>query len=119
MSSKYKKEGPAEKIVISIARFAGSMIFVYAHIVFFAVWIIINIVRKDTFDPYPFIFLTLVVSLEAIFLSTFVLINQNRDLKRSERRAELDYAADRKTERDMHEVRKIIEEIEKILKKKQ
>ena len=114
----HKKEGLAEKAVNGIARFAGSMAFVYIHILIYGIWIISNISTFTTFDPYPFIFLTFIVSLEAIFLSTFVLINQNNDYKRSEKRAELDYAADRQTERDMHEVKKTVEEIKKILKKK-
>jgi uncharacterized membrane protein len=61
----------------AITRFAGSMMFVYLHIIWFAVWIIFGI------EGYPFGLLTMIVSLEAIFLSTFVMISQNRaDAKR-------------------------------------
>lgn len=71
------------------------MAFVYVHILWFALWIILNtgIFRFPPltgFDPFPFQFLTLVVSLEAIFLSTFVLIGQNNLGRLSERRADLD-----------------------------
>ena len=60
-----------------ITAFAGSMGFVYLHIVWFAVWIIFRV------EAYPFGLLTMIVSLEAIFLSTFVMISQNRaDAKR-------------------------------------
>jgi uncharacterized membrane protein len=60
-----------------ITRFAGSMAFVYFHIIWFAVWIIFGI------EGYPYGLLTMIVSLEAIFLSTFVMISQNRaDFKR-------------------------------------
>lgn len=60
-----------------VTRFAGSMTFVYVHIVWFAAWIGFRL------EPYPFGLLTMIVSLEAIFLSTFVLISQNRaDAKR-------------------------------------
>jgi uncharacterized membrane protein len=60
-----------------ITSFAGSMIFVYVHIVWFAVWILLRV------ESYPFGLLTMIVSLEAIFLSTFVMISQNRaDAKR-------------------------------------
>ena len=56
-----------------------------------ACWILINAVpRHPHIDPFPFTFLTLVVSLEAIFLSTFILISQNHDTKISERRNHLD-----------------------------
>jgi uncharacterized membrane protein len=65
------------RIADVITRFAGSMAFVYFHILWFAVWIIFGI------EGYPFGLLTMIVSLEAIFLSTFVMISQNRaDFKR-------------------------------------
>jgi uncharacterized membrane protein len=61
----------------AITRFAGSMRFVYLHVIWFAVWIIFRV------ENYPFGLLTMIVSLEAIFLSTFVMISQNRaDAKR-------------------------------------
>ena len=65
------------RIADVITRFAGSMAFVYFHVLWFAVWIIFGI------EGYPFGLLTMIVSLEAIFLSTFVMISQNRaDFKR-------------------------------------
>ena len=79
----------------AITSFAGSMAFVYIHTVWFGLWILLNvglihIPHISEFDPFPFGLLTLIVSLEAIFLSTFVLISQNRLACASERRAELD-----------------------------
>lgn len=60
-----------------ITRFAGSMKFVYIHIIWFSLWIVLGV------EDYPFGLLTMIVSLEAIFLSTFVMISQNRaDAKR-------------------------------------
>jgi uncharacterized membrane protein len=73
-----------------ITQFSGSMAFVYLHVVWFTVWIVGN-VYWWRFDPFPFGLLTLVVSLEAIFLSTFVLISQNRETARSEVRSEIDF----------------------------
>src|SRR5689334_23934633 len=65
------------RIADAITRFAGSMAFVYFHILWFAGWIIFGV------EGYPFGLLTMIVSLEAIFLSTFVMISQNRaDFKR-------------------------------------
>src|SRR6185369_2576390 len=55
-----------------ITAFAGSMVFVYVHIVWFTLWITLPV------EKYPFGLLTMIVSLEAIFLSTFVMIRQNR-----------------------------------------
>jgi uncharacterized membrane protein len=60
------------RIADRITQFAGSMAFVYLHIVWFSAWIIFGI------EGYPFGLLTMIVSLEAIFLSTFVMISQNR-----------------------------------------
>jgi uncharacterized membrane protein len=65
------------RIADHITRFAGSMLFVYIHIIWFGCWIGFGV------EKYPFGLLTMIVSLEAIFLSTFVMISQNRaDAKR-------------------------------------
>ena len=80
-----------ERLSEIVAAFCGSMAFVYLHIAWFGGWIIANEMLGDSaFDPFPFTFLTLVVSLEAIFLSTFILISQNHDTQLSERRNHLD-----------------------------
>lgn len=60
------------RIADAITAFAGSMAFVYVHIVWFAIWVALPV------EKYPFGLLTMIVSLEAIFLSTFVMISQNR-----------------------------------------
>ena len=81
--SSHRSESRQNRIADQITAFAGSMRFVYAHIVWFGIWIVLNVgllgflVGKG-FDPFPFGLLTMVVSLEAIFLSTFVMISQNR-----------------------------------------
>ena len=78
-------------IADTIAGFCGRMTFVWVHIVWFGVWIPINTLPHfKHFDPFPFQFLTLVVSLEAIFLTTFVMISQNRQGKVADRRNHLD-----------------------------
>ncbi len=68
-----------------ISNWTGSMNFIYFHVIWFTAWVVINTgyfpeVNKfiPVFDPFPFGLLTMIVSLEAIFLSTFILINQNR-----------------------------------------
>lgn len=73
-----------------ITGFAGSMRFIYIHVLWFAAWICLSTFGPK-FDPFPFGLLTLIVSLEAIFLATFVMISQNRQAARSEFRAELDF----------------------------
>ena len=68
-----QRERSAEnRIADSITRFAGSMQFVYLHVIWFTAWIVFRV------EDYPFGLLTMIVSLEAIFLSTFVMISQNR-----------------------------------------
>ena len=80
-----RAESVQNQIADSITTFAGSMMFVYIHLLWFAVWIIFRV------EKYPFGLLTMIVSLEAIFLSTFILITQNRQEARSELRAEFDF----------------------------
>ena len=72
-----RRQSAENRIADAITRFAGSMPFVYVHMLWFTLWIALGVER------YPYGLLTMIVSLEAIFLSTFVLISQNRaDAKR-------------------------------------
>ena len=85
----------SDRVSDAITRFSGSMMFVYFHIAWFGLWILLNVgvlalPFVGEFDSFPFGLLTMVVSLEAIFLSTFVLISQNRMSRLAEKRAELD-----------------------------
>jgi uncharacterized membrane protein len=79
------------RVADAITSFSGRMVFVYVHIVWFGVWIVLNTGRIGVrpFDPFPYGLLTMVVSLEAIFLSTLVLISQNRLSEESEHRTDL------------------------------
>jgi len=76
----------------AVTDFSGSMAFVHLHIVWFALWILVNTGRigLPVFDPFPYGLLTMIVSLEAIFLSTLVLITQNRQGEEIRHRADLD-----------------------------
>src|SRR5258708_4429092 len=71
----------------AIATHAGRMWFIVLHVVWFAVWIALNIRAHggSTFDPFPFSLLTMIVSLESIFLSLFILMSQNRSGLQAER----------------------------------
>jgi uncharacterized membrane protein len=75
-----RERGAQDRVADTITSCSGSMVFVYAHIVWFGVWILLNSGRFGVrpFDAFPYGLLTMVVSLEAIFLSTLVLITQNR-----------------------------------------
>ena len=100
-----------------IANFCGSMTFVWVHVAWFGGWIILNLIPgMKHIDPFPFTFLTLVVSLEAIFLSTFILISQNHDGKINERRNHLDLQinllSEQENTRMLHLLRAIAEKLE-------
>jgi uncharacterized membrane protein len=80
-----------EKIAEAISAFAGSMKFVYLHLAIYGGWIVANLgwLPVPKFDP-SFVILAMVASVEAIFISTFVMITQNRMSKVADRRADLD-----------------------------
>jgi uncharacterized membrane protein len=79
-----------DRAIDNITAFCGSVTFVWVHVAWFAAWIMLDVIRHgQTFDPYPYQLLTLIVSLEAIMLSTFILISQNRDAKLNDRRNHL------------------------------
>lgn len=95
----------------------GSVLFLALNAVWFIVWITINtnlIPGVEPFDPFPFGLLTMIVSLEAIFLAIIVLISQNRDAKVAELREEIDLQVNSIAET---EVTKIIEMLALLLKK--
>ena len=93
-----------------ITAFSGSMRFVALHVAWFAIWIGINLIGP-VFDPFPFGLLTMIVSLEAIFLSTFVLISQNRVEERQQAVAEHHYAETTLLERLLRENTRLTEEV--------
>ena len=89
------------KIVDWIAEFAGSIPFLLIHVVWFGTWILINTIKFPgipQFDPFPYGFLTLTVSLEAIFLSVFVLLSQNRQTAKDRVRSDIEYDVNLKAE---------------------
>jgi len=96
-----------ERIADRITRFAGSMVFVYLHVVIFGLWIFINvgwIPFIPRFDP-SLVILAMEASVEAIFLSTFVLITQNRMAALADKRADLDLQVSLLAE---HEITRLI-----------
>ncbi|HUS19721.1 MAG TPA: DUF1003 domain-containing protein [Terriglobales bacterium] len=88
------------KVADLIAEFSGSMPFLMVNGLWFAVWIVINTLPMGLpqFDPYPFGLLTMIVSLEAIFLSCFVLISQNRQAEKDHLRSDIEYDVNIKAE---------------------
>jgi uncharacterized membrane protein len=89
-----------QKIADWLAWFSGSMPFLISHTFWFIVWVSLNtiILRDKAFDPFPFGLLTMIVSLEAIFLACFVLISQNRQAEKDKVRADIEYEVNIKAE---------------------
>jgi uncharacterized membrane protein len=89
-----------QRIADWIAWFSGSMPFLMINGGWFIVWIVINTfgLGIPAFDPYPFGLLTMIVSLEAIFLSCFVLISQNRQAEKDRVRSDVEYEVNIKAE---------------------
>jgi uncharacterized membrane protein len=109
-----------DRIADIVTAFSGSMAFVYIHAVWFGLWVLLNvglihIPHISEFDPYPFGLLTMIVSLEAIFLSTFVLVSQNRLSEVSDKRAELDLQVNLLAEQKATKVLEMLDEIAKQL----
>jgi CRP/FNR family transcriptional regulator, cyclic AMP receptor protein len=91
---------PLQKVADWIAWFSGSMPFLMINGGWFIIWIVLNTlpVGIPAFDPYPFGLLTMIVSLEAIFLSCFVLVSQNRQAEKDRVRADIEYEVNIKAE---------------------
>lgn len=103
-----------EKVADLITKFAGSISFAIFHVVWFSAWIALNtdiLPSFHKFDPYPFGFLTLIVSLEAIFLSIFVLMSQNRESKITDIREELNFQITLQSEQEISKLIAMMEQV--------
>ena len=110
---------PADRTADLVSQFAGSMSFVLLHVAWFGLWIAFNslpfLPPAWQFDPFPFTFLTFMVSLEAIFLSTFILISQNHEERLAQRRAHLDLQINLLSEQENSLMLRMLEAIERKL----
>src|ERR1044071_6382301 len=95
-----------QRIADWLAWFSGSILFLFLHALWFGAWIalntgLVNVPGLSGFDPFPFGLLTTIVSLEAIFLSTFVLISQNRQVEKDKVRGDIEYDVNIKAEMEI------------------
>src|SRR5512138_3174469 len=104
-----------QRIADVIAEFSGSIPFLVLNAIFFAVWLIMNAFPNFAFDPYPFGLLTMIVSLEAIFLSIFVLVSQNRQAAKDRLAAEVDHQVNTKAELETGLVLQRLDDLEQSL----
>ncbi|MHB0770501.1 DUF1003 domain-containing protein [Bradyrhizobium sp. 5.13L] len=106
-----------QKLADVITAFAGSMTFVYLHLVAFGFWIVANlqwIPGLTAWDP-TFVVLGMIASVEAIFLSTFVLISQNRMATEADKRADLDLQISLLTEHELTKVADVLNQVSRRL----
>jgi uncharacterized membrane protein len=103
----------SDRIADAIGGFTGSLKFVVIHAIWISAWLLWNSLAPDSWrwDPFPFILLSVMVSCEAIFLSTFVLMKQNRMSKREDLRAQLDLQINLLSEREMTLVLQLLQRI--------
>jgi CRP/FNR family transcriptional regulator, cyclic AMP receptor protein len=104
-----------QKVADWIAAFSGSMPFLVINAVVFFIWIILNvdlIPRLRAFDPFPFGLLTMWVSLEAIFLSIFVLISQNRQAQKDRIRSDVEYDVNLKAELEIANLHEKVDRVQ-------
>jgi len=110
----YKLTGISTKVADAIAGYAGTVGFFMLHVIWFTIWVLANTGQfgpEYMFDPFPFGLLTMIVSLEAIFLSTFILMSQNVAAKKSEMRAEHEYQVNLETEKNVAEILAMVKDI--------
>jgi len=91
---------PIDRLTDAVARVAGSTPFIVLHAIWFAAWIVLNATRF-AFDPFPYSLLNLVVALEAVFLTSVVLMTQNHMARLAERRAHLDLQVNLLSEQEL------------------
>jgi uncharacterized membrane protein len=103
----------SDHLADQITAFSGSMLFFYLNALWFAIWIPLNLgwFGVEPFDPFPFGLLTMIVSLEAIFLATFVLISQNRQALQADRRQKVNMQVDMLAEQEVTKLMHMVAEI--------
>lgn len=108
------------KVADWISEFSGSLPFLFIHVGIFFVWIVLNagpLARTSIggFDPFPFGLLTMVVSLEAIILSVFVLLSQNRQVARDRVRNDIEYQVNLKAELEIAHLHEKVDELHEMI----
>ena len=97
-----------ERVTDLVSAAVSSTGFILFHIAWFSSWIVFNVFASQRFDPFPFSLLTLMVSLEAIVLTGFVLMSQNRMTQLADRRAHLDLQVNLLAEQELTAILKVV-----------
>ena len=110
-----------QKAADFVTKWAGSWGFIIGFIIFLVIWTSINttwIIFGKTWDPYPFILLNLILSCLAAIQAPIILMSQNRSAQRDRLRAEYDYAVNRRAKKEIEEIQKQLNRIERVMMKK-
>ena len=109
-----EQRSSSERLADAIGGFAGSLPFIAVHLVFLLAWLLVNdgeIPWARPFDPYPFSLLGVIVAVEAVILSSFILMRQNRMMRRGERRDHLNLQVDLLAEKEITKVLQMVRAI--------
>ncbi len=110
-----QKRSTLQVITDKLVSWSGTVAFLFANIAIFAIWILWNRGR-GSFDPFPFVLLTTIVSLEAIILAILVLVSQNRQSRIADLRQEIDMQVNLVTEEEITKLLKLVAGLYKALK---
>ena len=112
-----QKWSTKQRIADKVTKLAGSWSFILILTLLLIVWLLINVYDLFyKFDPYPFVFLNLVLGIINVILAPIILMSQNRESQRDRLRAEYDYQLNKKAEREIEEIKKQLDRIERKLK---
>jgi uncharacterized membrane protein len=109
-----ERRSRSERLADAVAGFAGSLSFVMVHLMLVIAWLLVNsgkILFIRPFDPYPFSLLGAIVAVEAVILSSFILMRQNRMMRRGERRGHLNLQVDLLAEKEITKVLQMVRAI--------
>jgi len=107
-----------ETVAARVAAFVGHPFYILVHVIWFGAWIAVNtgfVMLGRRFDDFPFSLLGILISIEAIFVTGFLLITQNRQTGYADKRAELDYEVNVRTYRELGEIKRMLRDIQRRL----
>jgi uncharacterized membrane protein len=106
-----------QRIADRVTKLAGSWTFIIILSILLITWFLINVYELIyKFDPYPFVFLNLVLGIINVILAPIILMSQNRESQRDRVRAEYDYQLNKKAEKEIQDIKRQLDRIEKRLK---
>ena len=103
-----------ERGAARIASFVSHPVYIIIHVIWFAAWIAVNtgfVMLGRRFDDYPFSLLGILIAIEAIYVTGFLLITQNRQSQHADKRAELDYEVNVRTYREILEIKRMLHDL--------